>query len=354
MTEDARPSTWMTWLLIALNVAMFAVELASGADALQPTSQQILRLGGDYAPLTLHGEWWRVGASMFLHFGILHIGMNMLVLWQGRIVEVAYGHLGFLAIYLASGLLGGVGSVAHHGMAVSAGASGAVFGVFGAFGAVLVMRRGAIDPVVWGRAARQLGTFVGINLVIGLQSSTIDVTAHIVGLIVGFVVGVALLAGKRAALQRTKRSLALIVGGIALTIGSLAALPAPAPSKLQAELEHFAAVEHELITKYNAEVRAEKGNPNPDTQAFADLIEHEILPAWRTEIARLGELTDADVPPAARAKIQLLRTYADDRLAAWETYAKLLRTNDNSQLPHYHDLEAKVRADLKALADAAK
>ncbi len=344
----------MTWVLIALNVAMFAVEIASGADALQPTPQQILRVGGDFAPLTLHGEWWRVGVSMFLHYGVLHIGMNMLCLWLARDVEVAYGRLAFLAIYLVSGLLGGVGSVVHNANAVGAGASGAVFGVFGAMGAFLLLRRGSLDPAYWNRKASWLGRFILINLVYGFSQTNVDLTAHLVGLLVGFGVGAALLAGKSADAQRTRRSLAALVGGVALTIGSLAAIPAPAPSKLQAELEHFKDVEHELITKYNAEIRAEKGNPTPDTKGFADLIDNDILPKWRAEIARLGELTDADVPPSARNKIQLLRTYANDREVAWEAYAKLLRTNDSSGLDHYHDLEAKVRADLKALEDAAK
>src|SRR5882672_4329407 len=113
---------------------MFVIEIATGADAISPTPQQVLAVGADYGPLTLNGEPWRLVSSMFLHFGILHIGMNMLCLWSGRIVELLYGRLGFVAIYLVAGLAGGVASLARSSAVISAGASGAVFGVFGAFG----------------------------------------------------------------------------------------------------------------------------------------------------------------------------------------------------------------------------
>src|SRR5207244_2818682 len=133
---------------------------------------------------------------MFLHYGVIHIAMNMICLYQGRSTEGLYGHLGFVAIYVVSGLLGGIGSLAHASNTVSAGASGAVFGVFGGFGAFLLLRRQSIDPAVWQRTASRLGTFIAINLVIGLQASGIDITAHIVGLVTGFAVGAALLVGK--------------------------------------------------------------------------------------------------------------------------------------------------------------
>src|SRR5439155_4183657 len=124
-------------------------------------------------------------------------------------------------IYVVSGLLGGIGSLAHASNTVSAGASGAVFGVFGGFGAFLLLRRQSIDPAVWQRTASRLGTFIAINLVIGLQASGIDITAHIVGLVTGFAVGAALLVGKRAAEQRVLRSAAALVIGIGLTAGAL-------------------------------------------------------------------------------------------------------------------------------------
>ena len=201
---EGRTQPWITYALIAANVAMFAVEIAHGADALAPTPQQIIDLGGSFPPLTLHGEWWRLGSSMFLHFGIVHIALNMVCLYQARVVEQLFGHLGFAAIYLLAGLGGGVASlVAGSGHAVTAGASGAVFGIYGGFGAFLVLRRSQIQTDAWQRTARSIGTFLVLNLVIGLTAKGISLSAHVGGVIVGFGVGAALLAGSGTSPKRT-------------------------------------------------------------------------------------------------------------------------------------------------------
>jgi rhomboid protease GluP len=112
MTGERRPVQWLTYLLIAANLAMFGVELARGASAVSPDPKIIIDLGANYAPLTLTGQWWRLVTSMFLHFGVIHIGMNMLCLYQARATEDIFGRVGYAAIYFSSGLLGSVASLA--------------------------------------------------------------------------------------------------------------------------------------------------------------------------------------------------------------------------------------------------
>src|ERR1700733_4850119 len=155
---EARTQPWITYALIAANLAVFVLEIVHGADPLSPTPQQIIDLGGGFPPLTLHGQWWRLGSSMFLHFGVLHIALNMVCLYQARVVEQLFGRVEFLAIYLLAGLGGGIASLlASTGSIVSAGASGAVFGVFGAFGAFLALRRSQMENEAWQRTARSIG-----------------------------------------------------------------------------------------------------------------------------------------------------------------------------------------------------
>jgi hypothetical protein len=73
--------------------------------------------------------------------------MNMLCLYQARAIELIFGRLGFVVIYLLAGLGGGIASlIANPSNVVIAGASGAVFGVYGALGAKLVMHRAAAPP----------------------------------------------------------------------------------------------------------------------------------------------------------------------------------------------------------------
>jgi rhomboid protease GluP len=216
---------WVTYGLLAANFAMFAFELAEGASLSGPTPQEMIALGGDFAPLTRNGEPWRLVTAMFLHYGAIHIGMNMVCLYQIRIVERMLGRAEFLALYFAAGLVGGLASLATHPHAVSAGASGAVFGMFGAFTAVMVVRRKQIDPGAWQRTMRSLGTFFAINMVFGLAQSGIDVTAHLGGLAVGFVGAFVLAKTARPTANPLLRGLVVAAAGAGIAFGGLYALP---------------------------------------------------------------------------------------------------------------------------------
>ena len=131
--------TPVTWLLIAINVAAFAV--TSRLSHNQFDIEHLVRFGADAGIITLGGQWWRLVTSMFLHVGILHLASNMVCLvFLGRDAERALGSGVFLGGYLLSGMTGSVVSVAAHAQVVSAGASGAVFGVAGLLVPVLAKR----------------------------------------------------------------------------------------------------------------------------------------------------------------------------------------------------------------------
>jgi rhomboid protease GluP len=216
---------WVSYALIAANLAMFAFEVVRGAGLGTPTPQQMIGFGGDFAPLTCNGEPWRLLTAMFLHYGLIHIGMNMVCLYQIRFVERMLGHAEFFALYFAAGLIGDLASLASHPQAVSAGASGAVFGMFGAFAAVMIVRRRQVDPGAWQRAMRSLGTFFAINLVFGLLQTGIDLTAHIGGLAVGFVGGYALARTASPTASRPLRALVVAALGAGIAFGGLYLLP---------------------------------------------------------------------------------------------------------------------------------
>jgi rhomboid protease GluP len=342
------PRTPITWLLIAANLVVFGIELASGADMMSPTAQQILRLGGDFAPYTLHGQWWRLGSAMFLHFGLVHIGMNMFVLWQARIVEVLYGHLGFIAIYVASGLLGGITSLWHAQWVVSAGASGAVFGAFGAFGAFLLIRRDRLDPTIVQRRAQSLAIFIGINFAYGLTQTGIDMSAHVGGLVTGFVVGCALAAGSRAGEQLTKRAIAALAVAIALTAGALIVMPKP--FDLDGELAAFSATEAECLKQYNDAYHQYDSGALTGAQ-LADLVTKQVLPKWRAARARV-ESWQA-VPSRFTAAVAVLKEYAGDR-EQWFTEVVTIAGGSASAdvVASHKDLGERIAGELKDLNDA--
>jgi len=156
------PRLVVTPTLVAINVAMFVIMVASGISIWEPSPQSMLPWGAGASPLTTNGEPWRLLTATFLHYGILHIFMNMFVLWDvGRMVERIYGAVSFLVLYLLAGLVGSLVSTVWHPTAVSAGASGAVFGVFGGLLSFLALHRRAIPQVVLQQKITGVVVFLG-------------------------------------------------------------------------------------------------------------------------------------------------------------------------------------------------
>jgi rhomboid protease GluP len=185
----------ITIALIAINVLVFAAMVARGVSFTQPTLQNIVDWGGDFAPYTLgNHQYWRLLTSTFVHFGIIHIAFNMYVLYQiGPFIEISFGRARYLLIYFLAGLGGSVVSVWVHPQAVGAGASGAIFGLYGAVFGFLLIKRRTLDPAVTKSIARSAGIFVLYNIVYGTISRTTDLSAHFGGLLTGFIVGMILI-----------------------------------------------------------------------------------------------------------------------------------------------------------------
>ncbi len=152
--------------------------------------QTLVDMGALYGPLTvLKGEWWRLFTAMFLHAGMTHLLMNMFSLYLiGRGAEMYFDTKSYLSIYLFSGLLGGLVSLYVHPVSVGIGASGAIFGVFGALAGFFLAHRERIQEHTKA-FMKDFGIIIVINIVIGLSIPSIDMSAHIAGLFVGFIGG---------------------------------------------------------------------------------------------------------------------------------------------------------------------
>lgn len=179
----------LTNVLIALNVAVFVAGMGGGLD----TKRQIILDGGlvgeQLDPFTgtlvgvAHGEWWRILSSGFLHASILHVGFNMLVLYQlGQLLEPALGRLRFGLVYGVAMVCGAFGVLLLDPTKFTVGASGAVFGLMGA--AVAAFRSRGINPFDTG-----LGGAIAFNLLITFTLPGISIGGHVGGLIGGFLAG---------------------------------------------------------------------------------------------------------------------------------------------------------------------
>jgi len=187
--------------LIAANVAVALVELASGSNA-SFINNSIFENGSLFAsgyvsasgqPLGVaHGEWWRLFTAMFLHASFFHLAVNMYSLYfVGSIMEQVIGRWRFLLLYLASGLAGSAGALVLSPLTPTVGASGAIFGVLG--GLFILERRRHIAT------GGQVAGLIVLNLVITFAFSTsISVGAHVGGLIGGVILMFLLLQFRRS------------------------------------------------------------------------------------------------------------------------------------------------------------
>ena len=214
----ATPRVFVTHILVAINLAVFALMALVANGFCEPSMQTMVRWGAGFGPLTTHGQPWRLFTEMFLHFGVIHVGMNMYVLWQGgAIVERLFGNFAYLVIYIFSGLVGSFCSLYAHPLSVAAGASGAVFGIYGALLGFLVVQRGTVPPVLLKSLFNAAGLFVVFNIVFGLAVPGIDMFAHGGGVVGGFLLGM-LLSRKLVRNANLLRTLVVTVAGTAIVL----------------------------------------------------------------------------------------------------------------------------------------
>lgn len=184
----------VTMVLIALNAAVFIVDLVSsragslwGAGPSKDLATRWLLVGaasdGRHAVGVAFGEWWRIVTGGFLHAGLIHLAMNMAVLWiLGAQLEPAIGRSRFTALYVTSLIAGSFGVLLVSPTSPTVGASGAIFGLIGA--AVAAQHSRGINP--WRSG---LGGLLVINLVITFALPGISVGGHVGGLVGGLVAG---------------------------------------------------------------------------------------------------------------------------------------------------------------------
>ena len=314
--NEPRRLPWATIVFALANVAVFGWELSQGAHPMNPTAMWMGEHGGNFGPLTFDGEPWRLLTSMFLHYGVLHIVMNMVGLIDGgRHVERMYGPAGFVVLYLLSGLVGSYVS-ALRGHAMSAGASGAIFGVFGAFGAFLLVHRNRLDKEEVKKQSRGLVIFLAYNIFFGVTSQGIDMLAHAGGLVGGFVVGLALEVGTDHSHSTLRRSLVVFVLGLGVVAGGVMLAPRPNHA-----LEAFVVTEARVVPRWNA-VADQAQAARISDPLLADVIEDELLPQWRA--ARVAYERDAG-NDARRPK---MLGYIKAREEGWEIILVGLRTSD--------------------------
>lgn len=336
-----RPRIPVTIALIIVNALVFCAMLLFGAGLWHSSNGIQFAWGANFGPATKDGQWWRLATAMFLHFGILHLGMNMLSLLDGgRLVERMYGPLRFLLIYFVSGLTGNLLSLIVQGdRAVSGGASGAIFGVYGALLVYLwrqrhTVERGEFLRLFWGALI-----FAGITIVLGLNITGIDNGAHIGGFVAGMLSGGALVqpldgSGVLGRYRQVGASAGQWLSGIALALLVLVlvvAIPAPRyrwSEEVMArdEISAFIGADKQISRRWSA-LLDDAQRRGASFDELAGRLEQEVVQPYEDSFEDLSALHLSPAAPSASA-LAAAREYAEARRDASRALVEGLRAHD--------------------------
>ena len=194
----------VTTLLLASFIGLFVMQLVTGVDANNPSTEALVKWGANALPLTMMDDPWRLASSAFLHIGLMHLLFNGFAMYFfGQIAEPMFGSAKFLALFLLAAIggnllnsyvtwqsiLDGTGQPG-----LSAGASGGIMGI-GAALLIAALFKISVNGMVLN--LKSLIFIMGINLVYGFAVPGIDNAGHIGGAITGLVIALAFAIGYR-------------------------------------------------------------------------------------------------------------------------------------------------------------
>ena len=189
----------ITTLLLASFIGLFIMQVLTGVDANNPSTEALIKWGANALPLTMIDDPWRLVSSAFLHIGLMHLLFNGFAMYFfGQIAEPMFGSAKFLALFLLAAiggnllnnyvtwqsLLDGTGQPG-----LSAGASGGIMGI-GAALLIAALFKISVNGLVLN--LRSLILIMGINLVYGFAVPGIDNAGHIGGAVTGLVIALAI------------------------------------------------------------------------------------------------------------------------------------------------------------------
>jgi membrane associated rhomboid family serine protease len=193
--SSSRTVPLVSYVIIAINVLVFLVELSNGDEFIMKWAFIPSRFTANPVEDSI-----TLFSSMFMHAGWLHLGGNMLYMWIfGDNVEDRFGHTNFIVFYLLSGIAATFAQLAFSlGSDIpNLGASGAIAGVLGAYILMFPQRK---VSVLLGRVVTQMPALIVLGFWFVLQffsgigsiadsseTGGVAYLAHIGGFVAGFV-----------------------------------------------------------------------------------------------------------------------------------------------------------------------
>ena len=311
---------FITPILLNLNILLFIIQLLTGVSIIEPDNDSLLLWGGNFRPLTLNGEWWRLITCCFLHIGVVHLLFNMYaLLYVGVLLEPLLGRARFLTAYLLTGIASSAVSLWWHDLTISAGASGAIFGMYGVFLAMLTTN--LIEKAQRQSLMASIGVFVGYNLLFGLKGNT-DNSGHIGGLISGLIIGYAYYPSL-IKFHAQKLKLATIAGVTVLVLGGSFLFYANTSNDFnvyQTKMDEFTLLENKALQAFDtSKIRT--------GEQQIEYIRNTGIPAWKEGIELIKKSDDLDIPEQLHLRNSKLINYTELRLKYYELILSSMTEN---------------------------
>ncbi|WP_250628075.1 rhomboid family intramembrane serine protease [Pinirhizobacter soli] len=345
-------------VLVGINIVVFIAMCVSGVGIFTVDGNAVLSWGSNYGPLTAGGQWWRLLSNMFVHFGVIHVSLNMWALYaSGRTVERLFGTGRFIVLYLFAGIAASMVSLLWNQTVNSAGASGAIFGVFGGMLAFVMNKRNEVPQSVMIEHRNSTLGFAAYSLFYGVAHTGVDNAAHIGGLVSGLAMGFVLARPLTSEARRAPRPASFWLS-VSLGAAALFALswPMTHPNAQTARTRQFAVLLGHLSEDENVAVGATNALQQRTTsqklsnQEVARELSSAVSPKWD---ALYSEVAAVQLQPgdADFELHNLLLQYFDARRQQFALLARSLPNNDMAILEQSNAQRAsadKALSELKA------
>ena len=356
LLAQKQPWAPISYTLFATNILVFLAMLYAGVDLFQPTTEQLLAWGANVGTKTMDGEAWRLLSCAFLHIGLIHLGLNMFVLWKvGPFLERLFGSTTFLIFYVVSAIGGSEASLWWNEFGVSAGASGALFGIFGSLLGYLLAKPPGMSVAIMSQLRLWAINFIVLNIAFVFFLAGVDQAAHGGGALAGFLIG--LLAGlmQKNAILKTPilKQGVLMLLGVGICWGSWFMLQIETADKFLAikTFERFGKEEESLLMKFSkGEMGVRKAQITEEE--FATLLATEITPIWSAYATKFNGYKK--VPSRWAGWYPDFVVYLKTQVEAQTLLVEGIKTNDKSKVEEAHEKFADAAEMVKKITTEMK
>jgi rhomboid protease GluP len=334
---------FVTPILIDLNILIFLVMLCTGVSFFEPSAISMLRWGANATVATPNGQWWRLITNCFIHFGFIHLLMNMYALvFVGLFLEPFLGKAKFITAYLLTGIIASLASLWWHDHTVSAGASGAIFGMYGVFLSLLStnfiergMRKGLLINI---------GIFVVYNLIYGGFKGGIDNAAHIGGLISGLLMGYAFMPSLRHPDNARRQWITpVFISIVVISIATIAYLNLSKSDRFvyAKRIAGFNQIEDSALTALK------DADYKPDDTLLEGL--QQGLVYWNKGISLVKELDHLKLSERLHERNRLLIQYCKLRIASYQILEQNIKEGKGHVTPQLEQINQQITSTIHQL-----